>query len=79
MRSSQQFSQFFSRFHPAERFSGSIIKHMSNVIEMFLTVDREVGSFREVLAQQAVGVLIAASLPWAMGIAEIDLDPSIDG
>ena len=35
---------------------------------------REVGSFREVLAQQTVGVLVRAALPGAMGIAEVDVD-----
>lgn len=32
-------------------------------------------SFREVLAQQAVEVFVAASLPWVMRIGEIAADP----
>ena len=38
----------------------------------------EIGAFREVLAQQPVGVLVRAALPGAVGIAEVDLKTSID-
>lgn len=43
-------------------------------------VDRaEVDAVREVPAQQAVGVLIAAALPGAVRVAEVDLRAGIDG
>src|SRR5690242_1322568 len=38
----------------------------------------EIGAFWKVLAQQSVGVLVGAALPWAVRIAEIDLDASVD-
>src|SRR6201997_5892504 len=38
----------------------------------------EIGAFWKRLAQQSVGVLVGAALPWAVRIAEIDLDASID-
>src|SRR5271170_4073712 len=38
----------------------------------------EVGSLWEVLAQQAVGILISAALPWAVRVAEVDLQPSVN-
>ena len=31
----------------------------------------------EVLAQQAVGVLVGAALPGALGVAEVDLDTGV--
>ncbi len=31
------------------------------------------GNFGEVLAQQPVGVLVPAALPWAVRVAEVDL------
>jgi hypothetical protein len=34
--------------------------------------------FREVLSKQAVGVLVCAALPRALGITEVDLQPGID-
>ena len=34
---------------------------------------REIGSSREVLSQQAVGVLVAATLPWTARITEVNL------
>ena len=38
----------------------------------------EIGAFREVLAQQPVGVLVGGALPWAVRIAEVDLHARID-
>ena len=40
--------------------------------------DREVGAAGHVLAQQTVGVLVGAALPWAVGIAEVNLDAGVD-
>lgn len=37
-------------------------------------MDREVGAFREVLTQVTVGVLISAALPWAVRVAEVDVE-----
>src|ERR1700733_943416 len=38
----------------------------------------EICAFWKILAQQSVGVLVGAALPWAVRIAEIDLDASVD-
>src|SRR5215475_4527524 len=38
----------------------------------------EIGAFWKILAQQSVGVLVRAALPWAVRIAEIDLNASVD-
>ena len=45
----------------------------SNAIEVGLGEAREIGSSREVLSQQAVGVLVAATLPWTARITEVNL------
>ena len=39
----------------------------------------QVAALGEVLAEQAVGVLVGATLPGAAGVAEIDLDAGVDG
>ena len=39
----------------------------------------EVAALGEVLAQQAVGVLVGPALPGATRVAEIDLDAGVDG
>jgi hypothetical protein len=39
----------------------------------------QVATLGEVLAEQAVGVLVAAALPGAARVAEIDLDTGVDG
>ena len=41
-------------------------------------MDGEVGAFREVLAQQAVRVLVRSPLPRRFGVAEVDLDAGSD-
>ena len=41
-------------------------------------MDREVGPLGEVLAEEAVGVLVAAALPGAVWLAEVDLDAGLD-
>src|SRR5271170_1487049 len=41
-------------------------------------VRAEIGAFGEVLAQQPVGVLVGAALPWAVRIAEVDLHTRVD-
>ena len=38
----------------------------------------EVGSFRKVLTQQTVCVLVAAALLGALRVAEIDIEPGVD-
>src|SRR5262249_48358085 len=38
----------------------------------------EIDAFWKILAQQSVGVLVGAALPWAVRFAEIDLDASVD-
>ena len=39
----------------------------------------QVGAPGQVLAEQAVGVLVGATLPGAAGVAEEDLDTGVDG
>ncbi len=46
---------------------------------MFLAVVRQIGAFGQVLAHQAVCVLVAASLPWAVRIAQVHGHAGVDG
>ena len=53
--------------------------HLSgDEVEVVGVVCAEVGTFGEVLAEQAVGVLVRASLPRARRVTEVDLEPSRD-
>ena len=54
-----------------------MIEPLREPVELGLGEGREVGSFREVLAQQAVGVFVGAALPRTARIAEVD--PHIGG
>jgi len=56
-----------------------LVEALRDLIELLLAADGQVRAFREVLAQEAVGVLAEAALPGAMRVAEIDLDPGLGG
>jgi hypothetical protein len=59
----QQFVEDFGGFEPSESFSGPAVEFVSDGVEFGLGLAGQVGSFREVLAQQTVGVIVAAALP----------------
>ena len=42
-------------------------------------MDGQVGALGKVLAEQSVGVLVRAALPWRVGVAEVDRDSGGDG
>src|SRR5262245_15468216 len=63
-RSVQHQLQSIGRGFEGQGLSRALIEPQSNGIEVGLREAREIGSSREVLSQQAVGVLVAATLPW---------------
>jgi hypothetical protein len=54
-----------------QSLSRSLIQPQSYLVQLGLRIDRQVGSFREVLSQQPVRVFVAASLPGALRITEV--------
>src|SRR5690606_39901696 len=59
---------------PVEGLPGSPVEFAGDGVEVVLGVAAKVGAaLGEVLAEQAVGVLVAAALPGRVGIAEVDL------
>ena len=59
--------------------TGPAVEGDGDPVEVFLAVAAQAGAFGEVLAQQAVGVLVGAALPGAVGVAEVDRDAGRDG
>ena len=57
----------------SQRFSWALIQAQRDLVEMRLRIARQVGSSREVLPQQQVGVFVRATLPGTLRIAEVDL------
>src|SRR5262245_6731400 len=72
-RSVQHQLQSIGRSFEGQGLSRALIEPQSNGIEVGLGEAREIGSSREVLSQQAVGVLVAATLPWTARITEVNL------
>ena len=63
---------------PSECLARAAVERGSDRGEVVGAVSGEVGSFREVLPQEAVGVLVAAALPRALRVTEIHLQASVD-
>jgi hypothetical protein len=57
---------------PSEGFSWSAVQGDSNGLEIIGAMLAEICALREILPKQAVGILVAATLPRAMRITEID-------
>lgn len=74
----QQRVKRLCRRFPAQRLSRSEIEVCCHGGDLVGAVDAQVCAFREVLAQQPVGVLVSATLPWALRVAEIELDTCVD-
>ena len=57
-----------------ETFSRARVQPMSDGIQLVLDAARQVRALGQVLAQQAIGVLIGAALPGTVRIGKEDLD-----
>ena len=65
-------------FSNRRRLPRSAVECSRDSSKVASTVPIEVSTFGEVLAQQTVGVLVRTTLPRAAGIAEENLQPSVD-
>jgi hypothetical protein len=70
----QNLSKPFGRRVPPEGLEGPVVELGRNRGEALGVVRAQVRALGEVLAQQPVGVLVAAALPGARRIAEVDRD-----
>lgn len=57
-----------------ERFRWPFVELPCNGTQLGLAVLRQIGSFGEILSQQAVGVFVGTALPRRLRVAEIDFD-----
>src|SRR5215217_5821305 len=73
-----QLGELLRRGREAERLARAAVELLCDLVEALLAHPGETRSLREVLAKQAVGVLVRAPLPGASGIAEVDLDSGLD-
>src|SRR5215207_8950350 len=78
LEAGDQRGELLRRGCEAERLARAAVELLGDLVEALLVHPRETLSLREVLAKEAVGVLVGAPLPRALGIAEVDLDPRLD-
>ena len=64
----------FQRRGKVETFSWACVQAMSDGVQLALRVSRQVRALRQVLAQQAIRILVGAALPGAVRIGKEDLD-----
>lgn len=65
----------FCQCLPAQCFSGARVQSVSNGAQFFRAMFAEIRALGEVLAEQTVGILVAATLPRALRIAEVNSRP----
>ena len=66
-QSTQQLLHLLSRGRPGQRLAGATVQLGRDLVELGLAVRGEVGALGQVLAQEAVGVLVRAPLPGRVG------------
>src|SRR3954451_10835788 len=78
MDGSEEFVQSLGGRFPAKGLSGSRIEGERDGRKDIGIMHAEVGALGKVLAQQPVGVLVCSTLPGAVRVTEVDLDPGGD-
>src|SRR5216683_6295709 len=66
--------KFLCRGFKSQGLAWPLIELAGHIVEMGLRVHRQVGSFRKILSQQAIGVLVGTALPWTLRIAKVNID-----
>src|SRR5690606_833664 len=59
----------------SERLAGTAVERVLDHGQLRAADDAQIGALGQVLAEQAVGVLVAAALPGRVRVAEVDRDP----
>jgi hypothetical protein len=62
-----------------EHFAGSVVEPFSDDVEFVLCVSAELCAFGEILADESIGVFVAAALPRTVRVSKEDLDPGVGG
>ena len=62
----------FERTLEAQAFAGPMVELADVGAELFGRNERQVGAFGQVLAQEAIGVLVGAPLPGVVRMGEVD-------
>src|SRR3954452_16919103 len=75
---SEELVQSLGRCSPAQGLSRPAVEGDRHGGKVLGAVHAEVGALGKVLAQQPVGVLVRATLPGAVGIADVDRHASLD-
>src|SRR5579884_2752536 len=66
----------FSWSIPSEGLAGPSVEQMSDLVQLWLGVDRQISPLAEELAHEPVPVRVGSALPGRVRVAEIDRHPS---
>jgi hypothetical protein len=56
----------------SQGFSWALVQAQRDLVELRLSIRRQIGAPREILSQQEIGVFVRSTLPETLRIAEID-------
>ena len=70
----EQAVESFCRCSPVEGFAWPRVQRVGNGVQFFCAVLAEVSALGKVLAQQTIGVLVAAALPRALRVTEVNVE-----
>jgi len=65
------------RKFPVRRLAWPSVQPVGNFVQSLLRNQRAIRAFWQILAQQAIGVFIAAAPPWAVRIRKVNLHASM--
>lgn len=75
----KEFVEALSGGLPVEDFAGTFVEHLLVGAELLIRDQGEVGALGEVMADAVVLAFAGGSFPWAMGVAEEDLELEVGG
>src|SRR4029077_13594740 len=75
----EELSEFFGGGSEPEALAGAVVEFGGDGLELGWGPGSQIGAFGHVFAEQAVGVFVAAALPGAVGVGEVDLDAGFGG
>ncbi len=56
---------------------GTAVEMVSHRVELLLAISAQIGALGKVVAQQPIGILVVATLAWAVKITEVHLRPGV--
>lgn len=74
MLQAHELSEYLDRTQPVKSLAWSDVQQIRKLVQLLLSVLGQVGSLRQKLANEAVGVLVGPALPRAVWVSKVNSD-----